>query len=171
MRSDIVQILNDMNEVTQMYEETYSENYLGDSAYLERCASIELSLNSRPLAADANNKDDHIYEACQLAALIYLRALLHNVTFGSPVNSRITHNLKASLASSILYGWNDIPGVLLWILLVGTAADRSNSEDAFFAGHLSSTAQCLVPFLRNVQKILKKFYWIENVVDERATNS
>ena len=170
LRPDIVQILNDMHDLTQMFEETYTENSLADSIYMDRCVSIERSLDSLPFATDTHSKDDQIYEACRLAALIYFRALVHNVSFGSPINSQIMQNLRFSLASSILCGWNDVPGVLIWTLLVGTAADRSGTEDVFFAGHLSTTSRCLLPLLHNVSKVLKKFLWIESVVDERRAN-
>ena len=159
-----------MHDLTQMFEESYLENSLGDSIYMDRCSAIERSLNSRPFTTETRSKDDLTYEACRLAALIYTRAILHNIPFGSPANSQIAQHLKFSLAGSILNGWNDIPGVLLWILLVGTAADRTDGGDAFFAGHLSTTSRCLLPLLYNVQKFLKKFHWIESVVDDRATN-
>lgn len=170
LRPDIVQILNDMLSLTQMLEETYPETNIADSAYVDQCASIEHDLESMPFMTDTDSKADHIYEACRLAALIYLRALVHNIPFGNLANSQLMQTLRFSVSSSIFDEWNEIPGVLLWVLLVGTAAARNSTENVFFAGQLSTTSRCLLPLLCNVQKVLQKFMWVESVVDDRATN-
>jgi hypothetical protein len=79
--------------------------------------------------------DDPIVQSAFLASIIYLRALIYLVPFRDPVNHRIVHLLKISLAQSMPMGlWHQLPGLLLWCLLVGGACvldreDFHSSQD------------------------------------------
>lgn len=173
LRSDTVQILNGMRRLTHIFEAAYSQDILGDSVFIAQCVSIESHLDSFPPANDALSSlpGDHVYEACRVASLIYLRAIMHNIPFTNPANFPLMRDLRSALENSILHGWSGFPGALLWTLLIGAAAERMDSEEVFFAGHLSTTSKCIVLLWNDVQTVLKKFLWIEGVMEERATYS
>lgn len=139
---------------------------LKDSAVANECASIEHRLNLAP--SHSAVPPHQVREACRLAGLIYFRALFHGIPFSSPENKIIMQGLRMAMENSIISGWNGSPGLLLWALLVGTAASRSQSEGTFFAGHLSTTCFCLVANWQDVQHILITVLHMERRVEFRA---
>lgn len=153
-----VQVLHAMSELTSIFQETGPNASLSTSSKrLYHC-----------LESGSPGKGP-TYEACRLAGLIYFRALYHNIPFSSSENTGLMQALQTSLETIFVDGWNGVPGVLLWALLIGTAAERSNSADAFLAGHLSITCLSLVTLGHDVSEILKRFLWLEKAVEEKAS--
>ena len=171
---DSIQTLNDLYELTKTWgAANRARAHLKDStAVTKRCASMQRQLSLDPTQsttrAQSQTTPYQVREACRLAGLIYFRALFHNIPFSSSENVVIMQRLRAALENSILSGWNGAPGLLLWALLVGTAAARSNGEETFFAGHLSTTCFCLVAHWHDVQQILATFLRMERVVESLA---
>lgn len=163
LSTSIVKILNALYELTTTFKKTDPRLSLENSASGRRFASLGLHLES------AVSRNDLIYEACRLAGLIYFRALYHNIPFTSPENTIFTQDLQASLQTTITEGWNGVPGALIWVLVVGTAAKRSDTDVVFLAGHLSTTCISLVPFGHDVAQLLKQFLLLERLVDEKAS--
>ncbi len=161
--ADIVEIINALQKLTSTFEESGPRVSLNDSPNGPQFAPLGRRLEL------AVSQKDIIYEACRLAGLIYFRALFHNVPFASPKNAVLMHDLRASLQSTITEGWNGVPGLLVWALLVGTAAERTNTTEVFMAGHLSTTCLSLLPLGHDVAQILKHFLWLERVVEEKAS--
>lgn len=174
---DSVQTMEDLYKLTQAWNQMNraGANWKDSPAAANRCLSIErwLSLDHSHSATVPPNQvvPLQVREACRLAGLIYFRALFHNVPFSSPANIETMQGLRAALANSILYGWNGTPGLLLWALLVGTAAARSTSDEPFFAGHLSTTCFCLVANWHDVQQMLAFFFYLERRVEKKAAES
>ena len=168
----MIQTLNDLHELTLRWKATFSGLKLKDSMSANRFASIErrLSLNPSPSTVSAQSQLPlfQVQEACRLAGLIYFRALFRNIPFSSPENVVAMQGLRVALGNSILSGWDGFPGLLLWALLVGTAASRSTSNENFFAGHLSTTCFCLVAKWHDVQQMLVTFLRMEGLVEKRA---
>ena len=158
-----VKILNAMYELTTTFQKTDPRLSLENSASGRRFASLGLHLES------AVSRNDPIYEACRLAGLIYFRALYHNIAFASPENTVFMQGLRASLQTTIAEGWNGVPGALIWALLVGTAAERSDADDVFLAGHLSTMCISLVPFGHNIAQLLKRFLLLERLAEEKSS--
>lgn len=171
---DSIQMLNALYELTRIWgAANRARASLKDStAVVSRCASIERQLSLDPIqsttAAQSQTPPYQVREACRLAGLIYFRALFHNIPFSSSENTVIVQSLRAALEISMLSGWNGAPGLLLWVLLVGTAAAQSNVNETFFAGHLSTTCFCLVSHWKDVQQILAKFWHMERMVERIA---
>lgn len=159
----IVKILNALFELTTTYKKTDPRLSLENSASGRRFASLGHLLKS------AVSRNDPIYEACRLAGLIYFRALYYNIPFTSQENTIFMQDLRASIQATITEGWKGVPGALIWALLVGTAAGRSNADDMFLSGHLSTTCISLVPFGHDIAQLLKHFLLLERLVDEKAS--
>lgn len=159
----IVKILNALSELTTTFKKTDPRMGLEGSASGRRFASLGPHLKS------AVSGNDPIYEACRLAGLIYFRALYHNIPFTSQENTIFMQGLRESIQATITEGWKGVPGALIWVLLVGTATGRSNADDMFFPGHLSTTCISLVPFGHDIAQLLKKFLLLERLVDEKAS--
>lgn len=158
-----VKILNALFELTTTFNKTDPRLSLENSASGRGFASLG------PLLKSAVSRNDPIYEACRLAGLIYFRALYHSIPFTSQENTIFMQDLRTSVQATITEGWNGVPGALIWALLVGTAAGRSNADDMFFSGHLSTTCISLVPSGHDIAQLLKQFLLLERLVDEKAS--
>ena len=152
-----VQILDAMSELTDVFQKTGPNETLSSSSK-RLCQCLESGSPGK----------DPTYEACRLAGLIYFRALYQNVNFASSENTELMQALRRSLETIFVDGWNGVPGVLLWALLIGTAAERTNTADAFLAGHLSITCLSLVTLGHDVTEILQRFLWLEKAVEGKA---
>ena len=160
---DTVRVLIAMLELTSIFHQTGPRVSLRESHSGTHWMVISRHLESTALP------HDQVYEACRFAALIYLRALYHNVPFASPANTELAKNLRSSLDNTVADGWNGVPGVFVWALLIGTAAERTNAKDMFLAGHLSPICLSLVQMGHDVAELLKHFIWLERAVEEKAS--
>ncbi|KAK0510174.1 hypothetical protein JMJ35_007568 [Cladonia borealis] len=113
--------------------------------------------------------EEKMSEAIYITCRLYALALLHDVPFGHSNNRKSLLLLQQLLESTILVGWTDLPGVLLWVLLVGAAAERDHGEGNVIAGYLA--AVCNYIGMRHwdaVREILVTFLAIEDKLDARA---
>ena len=118
---------------------------------------------------DANHIKDCLSEAIRLAGWIYYRALIRNVRFDDEVNLEDARNLKFYIEATAITGWTELPGALLWVLLVAAAALRSQPEGFVVSGHLSTSTLCVgVRHWLPVRRMLEKFMLIEALVDQNA---
>lgn len=161
--NNTVEILNAMLELTSIFQDAGPRGSLSDSHNGPRLTSINRRLES------SAPSQDQVYEACRFAALIYYRALCHNVPFASAANTALVQKLRAALENTVADGWNGVPGVWVWALLIGTAAERTNTKDVFLAGHLSTICLSLVQMGHDVAELLKHFLWLEKAVEEKSS--
>ena len=165
-------ILRDMREITVMLEESQTlQPKIDSNTIAEKCILIERRLRMLPSMniLDGYPADKEVYECCRLAALIYFRAVVYSVPFNKPVNKPLLGRLRTSIQRSVLGGWDQAFGVLIWVLLVGTAAERQDPTPWVSAGFLSLTCCGVgVRHPHDVRSLLWKFRWIEKIVDERA---
>ncbi|MCJ1268824.1 hypothetical protein MMC22_008712 [Lobaria immixta] len=163
LAQETVGILKAMLDLTSTFEQTGPRVSLSESHRETRLDSIDRRLESCALP------HDQVHEACRFAALIYFRALYHNVPFASSANNALVQNLRASLENTFADGWKGVPGVWIWALLIGTAAERTNTKDVFLAGHLSTICLGLVQMGHDVAELLKHFIWLEKAVEDKAS--
>lgn len=170
---DMMQLLDDILKVTCEWDNICFGAALGGFEFSAQCLSVERRLNLLTSAnTDPSNPlRNQVDEACRVSGLIYLRALSHGVPFASPANLALLQDLRKSLDNSTIHGWTESPGVLIWVLLVGTAVERTQHESAFFAGHLSATSICMVAKWHDVHQMFKKFLRIEKTVEVNALKS
>lgn len=161
---DTVWILNAMLELTSIFGQSGPRASLSETHSESRWSSLNRRLESVALP------NDHVYEACRFAALIYFRALYHNVPFASSANSALVQTLRTLLENTVADGWNGVPGVWVWALLIGTAAERTNTKDVFLAGNLSTICLSLVQMGHDVAGLLKHFLWLEKMVENKASS-
>lgn len=160
---DTVGILNAMLDLTNLFGQAGPRVSLSESPGGTRWTSIDRRLEQ------SENLHDQVHEACRFAALIYFRALFHNIPFASTANTALVQSLRASLENTVVDGWNGVPGVLVWALLIGTAAERANTKDVFLAGHLSTICLSLIQMGHDVAELLKHFIWLEKMVEQKAS--
>ena len=155
-----------MREITRGFfdrNSTVCETALTDSlsCYIQKLCSPEESI----LTGTVEQRMDRVLH---LAAAIYGLALAYNRPFGHPENRKPLRLLQKLIESTILVGWKDLPGALLWALLVGTAAERDSGEEKIITRYLANI--CLYVGVRHwdaVKEILTKFLAIEDLLDER----
>ena len=100
--------------------------------------------------------------------MIFFRALYYNKPFASHDNFDTLQRLRASIEKTILGGWDHFAGILIWALLVGTAAERESAERTF-AEHLSKTCCAIGGRSAEDLKItLQKFIDVESLVEAKA---
>lgn len=122
---------------------------------------LEFTLNDKPYIPFPRNPT--IFRIVRLASIIYERALL---TPPTPLSSVVNHSLAEELARLMVspvhdVTWTRFPGLLLWILLVGSSSIRpGRPEHCFFVswaikialvvgyGWWEETSKALALFLR-----------------------
>ena len=81
----------------------------------------------------------------------------------------LVERLRLQIERTVLGAWDRAPGILIWVLLVGTAAERNGTEKMLFAGHLSLVALCVgLRQYEDVRNMLAKFWCIERLVEKSA---
>lgn len=108
-------------------------------------------------------------QALCITSRVYALALVHDVPFGHPSNRKALQLLQRLVESTILVGWTDLPGALMWVLLVGTALERDQGEGNILTAYLSTT--CHYIGFRHwdvVRDTLVTFLAIEDKLDARA---
>lgn len=166
-----------MRTVTALFEASEgAETIILNRKVAKQCKDMETTIGLYPtinferlpsLGQAESNAD--LEESCRLASLIYYSALVDNIPFNSHLHIDTLDRLQKTVGRSVLGGWDHAPGLLLWVLLVGTAAERERGKDMFFAGHLSATCLCVgVRHFGDVRNTLVKFLWIENIIQGRG---
>ena len=176
--TSIRDILYDVSDLTAILEQTHNIPSSSNpsiappsiAALLTKRTSIETRLVSLPPASDPfknANYNDYIYESCRLAALIFLRATNYLIPFYDRTNQSLMRKLRSALEKSPLETcWHNLPGALMWPLLVGGAAALRDKERSFFMAHLVRVAMCIGPFVwMDMQESIMKFLWIEGLFE------
>lgn len=113
--------------------------------------------------------EERMSQALHITSRVYALALVHGVPFGHPSNRKALQPLQLLLESTILVGWTELPGALLWVLLVGTALERDQGEGNVLTAYLATT--CNYIGLRHwdvVRDTLVTFLAIEDKLDARV---
>jgi len=151
--SALISLLSKMWTLTKNFELDYQSN---SSTPLESLESIDpvfpfveepqtdynTPLLTLPLLSRCTNPThNHLLETLQRASLIYSRCLTYPPTdFSSPKNDETIQQLCIAFAKcSDDDFWVCYPGILLWVLLVGTATARGKTNSAFWMFYLSRT--------------------------------
>ena len=116
---------------------------------------------------------DYLFEACRLAALIYLKCILHNF---KPVCA-ILRNLKVQLMNIIMEGEETLQGelslatelqlqrgALTWVLSIGGILSLNAEEEMWFAKRLvNSTKASDLRSWTDVEGCLKQISWVDSL--------
>lgn len=158
-----------MRRLTRAFCDHDEHSSLDQQGLRDSLASYTQDLYSPEQAILTATVEEKMSEALHITSRIYTLALLHDVPFGHPNNRQALQILQQLLESTVLVGWTDLSGALLWVLLVGAAAERDQEEDHTIAGYL--TAICNYIGLRHwdgVREILETFMAVEDKLDARA---
>ncbi|KAL3421835.1 hypothetical protein PVAG01_05991 [Phlyctema vagabunda] len=154
-RDAIVVLLNDMR---RLVKESDAERclLLGglDRAPAPPCYAVHFNEEARaaytiplltlPLLSTCHEgQHEHVLETLQAAAVIFSRSLENpRIDFAaSPANDTAFAQLGAAFAKCTPDDfWSRYPGILLWVLLVATAAARNRREAPFWIFYLSRVA-------------------------------
>lgn len=144
----IINLLNKMWTLTWSYETSCSEPaqteatttheivpYVPDKPYAWRTHLLTLPILSRCTDSSHN----HVLETLLSASVIYARTLTNpNIDFPSTINDKAFGELCTAFGKcSHDAFWVVYPGILLWVLLIGTAVARAKKEAAFWMFYLS----------------------------------
>ena len=163
------QVIEIMRRLTRAFSDHDEDPSLDQQDLRDSVASYTQDLYSPEQSIFTGTVEERISEAIHITSRIYTLALLHDVPFGHPRNLKALQTLQQLLESTILVGWTDLPGVLLWVLLVGAAAERDHGEGNVIAGYLA--AICNYIGMRHwdaVREVLITFLAVEDKVDARA---
>ena len=167
---NLSQLLSEMQTLTSLFETHLGDASLHDTGITAALTPANESFYSGDCQKTSINYQ--MYQSLYLAGLIYTRALSHDIPFGHPTNLSNMLLLRETLEPTLLVGWRDLPGALLWVLLVGTAAEREGGEGNSLAVNLSSTCNCIgFRHWDTVREILQRFMAIEKKLDERASRA
>ena len=158
-----------MRRLTRAFTDHDENSSLDQQGLRDSLASYTQDLYSPEQAILTGTMEEMMSEALHITSRIYALALLHDIPFGHPNNRKALQSLQQLLESTILIGWTDLSGALLWVLLVGAAAERDLGEGNIIAGYL--TAICNYIGLRYwdpVREILETFLAVEDKLDARA---
>lgn len=163
------EVIETMRQLTRAFCDQDENSSLDQQGLRDSLASYTQDIYSPEQAILAGTVEEKMSEALHIACRLYALALLHDVPFGHPNNRKALQILQQLLESTVLVGWTDLPGVLLWVLLVGAAAERDHGEGNVIAGYLS--AICNYIGMRHwdaVREILVTFLAVEDKLDARA---
>ncbi len=158
-----------MRRLTRAFSDHDEDSSLDQQGLRHSLASYTQDLYSPEQAILTGTVEGKMSEALHITSRLYALALLHDVPFDHPNNRKALRILQQLLESTILVGWTNLPGVLLWVLLVGAAAERDQGEGNIIAGYLA--AICTYIGLRHwdaVREILETFLAVEDKLDARA---
>ena len=164
------QVIETMRRLTRAFSDHEENSGLDQQGLRDSLASYtQEDLYSPEQTILTGSVEEKMSEALHITSRMYVLALVHDVPFGHPNNRRALQILQQLVESTILVGWTDLPGALLWVLLVGTAAERDLGEGNIIAGYLS--AICNYVGFRHwdaVREILITFLAVEDKLDGRA---
>ena len=158
-----------MRRLTRAFCDHDENSSLDQPGLRDSLASYTQDIYSPEQAILTGTVEEKMNEAIHITCRLYALALLHDVPFGHSNNRKSLLILQQLLESTILVGWTELPGVLLWVLLVGAAAERDHGEGNVIAGYLA--AVCNYIGMRHwdaVREILVTFLAIEDKLDARA---
>ncbi|KAI4217817.1 MAG: hypothetical protein L6R40_008820 [Gallowayella cf. fulva] len=191
-----VQILRDVSTLTAIREQTHglplppsfssttttppistssfsAELDQNHATLLTKRALIEQRLLALAPASDPFRNprhNDHMYESCRLAALIYTRAVNHLIPFADRANHSLMRKLRLALEHTDLDGcWGHVPGALMSLLLVGGAAAVGDRERMWYMAHLMRVSMSVGQSAwADVQESIMKVIWVQGIIEEAA---
>ena len=158
-----------MRRLTRAFVDHNENSSLDQQGLRDSLPSCTEDLYTAEQAMLTGTVGERMSQAIRITSRIYVLALVHNVPFAHPSNHKALRILQRLLVSTILVGWTDLPGALLWVLLVGAAAERGQGEGNIFPAYLSTT--CTYMGFRHwdaVKEILVTFLAVEDKLDTRA---
>lgn len=148
-QSAIIACLKSMWNLTRDFESPHEARFPVDHTsdppvpFVEEQRDIfKTPLLTLPILSSCHDlSHDHVLETLQGAAFIYSRCLTNlNVDFPSYLNYEAFRNLNRAFGKCTEDDfWVRYPGVLLWVMLVGTATARGKEEAAFWMFYLART--------------------------------
>ena len=121
------QLLDKLRTVTISVIDFLSSSYSKATAIYQECDSvqhiIENSTNERP----GNGRLNLIHKAISITASIYIRCIAEGVPF-SEIEAQEMQELTRVLVTLDRGALDHIPGILLWIQLVGQSATQKSSS-------------------------------------------
>ena len=177
----IIPLLSNMWMLTQNFELQYQTSGSNSFPSLEQAVPFieepqtdyNTPLLTLPLLSRCTNPaHNHILETILSASVIYTRSLAYPPTdFPSPTNEKMFQQLCTAFAKcSDDDFWVCYPGILLWVLLIGTASARGEINSAFWMFYLSRTgnfsnAENWLSGSAAVRKFLDIQSWIRDITN------
>ena len=158
-----------MRRLTRAFSDHNGNSSLDQQGLRDSFPSCTQDLYTPEQAVPTGTVEEKMSQALRITSRIYALALIHDVPFGHPSNRKALQLLQRLIESTILVGWTDLPGALLWVLLVGTALERDQGEGNILTAYLSTT--CHYIGFRHwdlVRDTLVTFLAIEDKLDARA---
>ena len=158
-----------MRRLTRAFYDHDKDSSLDQPGLRDRLASCTQDIYSPQQTTLTGTVEEKMSEAIHITCRLYALALLHDVPFGHSNNRTSLLTLQQLLESTILVGWTDLPGVLLWVLLVGAAVERDHGEGNIIAGYLAAICNYIgMRYWDAVEEMLVTFLAIEDKLDTRA---
>lgn len=169
---NVSQLLTELRELTTLFESHHGEPSLHDEGLTAALTPANItSSSSHGHEAASSSLNHQMCQSLYLASLIYVRAICHDIPFGDSINLDTIQLLRQTLRPTLLVGWRELPGALLWVLLVGMAAERDRGMGNMLAGYTSMICHCIgFRHWGAVREILQRFMAIEAKVDRRAAS-
>ena len=158
-----------MRRLTHAFSDLNGNSSLDQQGLRDSFPSCTQDLYAPEQAILTGTVEEKMSQALRITSRIYALALIHDVPFGHSSNRKALQHLQRLIESTILVGWTDLPGALLWVLLVGTALERDQKEGNILTAYLSTT--CHYIGFRHwdlVRDTLMTFLAVEDKLDARA---
>lgn len=154
---------------------SYMTNDLSDSEdaqLMSSIARIHSRISALPSAEDPShtNYGDYMYESCRIASTVYIRAIQTCTLFSEACTSAEVEALHRVSSRVPLQTWKSMPGLWLFILLIGNPRARFCGE-----GRLSRALTRICSFsmaLREWQvvvNIMETFLCVQRWIRERGS--
>ena len=148
-RTDIISIFRDMRHLTATLNSIGPSIMLSELKPLER---VGVSIMYRLLSLEVRKSKqqmqdlDYLYEACRLAALIFVKRVFHGFWPRCPVIARLTRQLKEFLLEKESRPLSDMlphvhPEYYTWALVMGGIHSLEYDDITFFAKRIAVSTQ------------------------------
>ena len=152
-RIDIINIFRDIRHMTATLNSIGPSIMLSELMPLER---VGASIMYRLLALEVRKSKqqmqdvDYLYEACRLAALIFVKRVFHGFWPRCPVIARLRCQLKELLLEKESRPLSDIlphvhPEYYTWLLVMGGIHSLEDDDITFFAKRIAVSTQIWPP--------------------------
>ncbi|KAF2092678.1 hypothetical protein NA57DRAFT_82042 [Rhizodiscina lignyota] len=116
------------------------------------------------LHRDMENSDVvvRIGQACRLAAMIHIRACSRLIPHKDPRNREDVDALYDIMSTLDIHDWKQIPYILLWVLLTGSAAGEVPGTRCLFLAELNRLGLSLgIYWFDHFEAIVRNFLWLQ----------
>ena len=102
--------------------------------------SIQAKISSLPDGTDPSSPffKDFVYRSCQMAALIYCRAVIERVPISKACTVQNLNQLWSCMWRVTLTEWKTIPGIFVWVILAGNPAAQATPHGRFLKSMLKA---------------------------------